>query len=63
MKLDNIFKKKRSTSSNKVSQKGEKTPGPGDLPADVLKLIEEQHLGALTSLFSKIYETGITPEE
>ena len=29
----------------------------------MLKLIEEQHLGALTSLFSKIYETGITPEE
>ncbi|XP_030765770.1 uncharacterized protein LOC115889834 [Sitophilus oryzae] len=36
-----------------------KALGPDDLPADALKLIEEQDLGAITSLFNKIYETGM----
>lgn len=45
------------------STKDGKAPGPDNLPADVLKLIEEQHLDAVTSLFNRIYETGIIPEE
>jgi len=45
------------------SAKDGKALGPHDLPADVLKLIEEQYLGPGTILFNNIYETGIIPEE
>ncbi|KAI4474227.1 hypothetical protein M0802_015720 [Mischocyttarus mexicanus] len=45
------------------SVKDGKASGPKNLSADVLKLIEEQHLGAKTSLFNKIYETGMKPKE
>ncbi|KAI4482898.1 hypothetical protein M0802_013623 [Mischocyttarus mexicanus] len=45
------------------SAKDGKAPVPDDLPADVLKLIKEQHFDTITSLLSKIYESGIIPEE
>jgi len=41
------------------STKDWKAPGPDDLPADVLELIEEQYLDPVIILFNKIYETGI----
>ncbi|KAI5746880.1 hypothetical protein M8J77_008501 [Diaphorina citri] len=43
--------------------KAGKALGPDELPGDVLKLIEEEHLGTLTLLLNQIYKTGIIPRE
>lgn len=45
------------------STKDGKAHGTDDLPVDVPKLIEEHHLSVFTSLFNKIYKTGIISEE
>lgn len=43
--------------------KTDKTPGPDNLPTDLLKLVEEDYIDKLTDLFKKIYKTGILPNE
>ncbi|KAI5752582.1 hypothetical protein M8J77_018365 [Diaphorina citri] len=43
--------------------KDRKAPGPDEIPADVLKLIDEKQIRIITDLFNLIYETGILPTE
>uniref|UniRef100_A0A8D8UV16 Craniofacial development protein 2 n=2 Tax=Cacopsylla melanoneura TaxID=428564 RepID=A0A8D8UV16_9HEMI len=45
------------------STKSGKALGPDEVPVDVLKLIEAQHLDAITALFNRIYTTGNIPRE
>lgn len=43
--------------------KNGRSSGPDELPAEMLKLIEDQHLHILVNLFNTIYSTGIIPED
>uniref|UniRef100_A0A8D9DVR2 Craniofacial development protein 2 n=1 Tax=Cacopsylla melanoneura TaxID=428564 RepID=A0A8D9DVR2_9HEMI len=43
--------------------KNGKAAGPDEISADVLKLIDEQHLDLITALFNSIYVTGRLPQE
>ena len=40
-----------------------KSPGPDELPVELLKLIEERSINTLVDLFNNIYQSGIIPQE
>lgn len=43
--------------------KNNKTPGPDCIHSELLKLINDDNIGYLTTLFNKIYNTGEFPQE
>ncbi|KAL0279224.1 UNVERIFIED_CONTAM: hypothetical protein PYX00_000829 [Menopon gallinae] len=43
--------------------KSGKAPGHDEVHAEILKTLEEEDLDAVTSLFNKIYTTGVIPED
>lgn len=45
------------------SLKNKKAPGPDHIPAENLKLIEEEQIYVLVNLFNSIYKSEIIPEE
>lgn len=40
-----------------------KSPGPDELPIEVLQLLKEDHITILRDMFNNIYRTGIIPDE
>lgn len=43
--------------------KNRKVPGPDQLPAEILKLIEEDQIRPMVELINTIYKTGVIPNE
>lgn len=43
--------------------KRRKTPGPDEVPAELMKLLDDESVGIITSLFNKIYSTGEIPDD
>lgn len=43
--------------------KSNRASGPDEIPADIIKLIEEKHIGIIVDLYNTIYNTGIIPKE
>ncbi|XP_072389544.1 uncharacterized protein [Diabrotica undecimpunctata] len=43
--------------------KSNKAPGPDEIYAEVLKLIEDNQLDIITELFNRIYEIGTLPKD
>lgn len=43
--------------------KSNKSPGPDEIPAEIIKLITEDQIGIFVELYNTIYNTGIIPRE
>lgn len=45
------------------SAKNGKSVGPDEIPAEILKLLEYEHLDVMVNFFNSIYDTGIIPSD
>lgn len=43
--------------------KNNRASGPDEIPAEIIKLIEEEQIGILVDLYNTIYNTGIIPKD
>lgn len=43
--------------------KNNKTPGPDEIPSELIKLLDDRGIAVLWRLFNKVYETGQYPDQ